>query len=163
MAEITMNTNNEIRSYISSSSTNMFLAVFVSGFLLLQLIAISNGRFNKTLPIFLFIYAATIFIWYMQRKYAYIAIDLNKKTLNGASFFGFPPNKIPINSIIHVGTRSMFVGGLTVMTVTYILPNGKKKTVNAGGKESLDSNFQKILDALVEINPKLYVPTELSS
>jgi hypothetical protein len=55
----------------------------------------------------------------------------------------------------------MLVGGLTVMTVTYVLPNGKKKMVNAGGKESLDSNFQKILDAIVEINPSLRIPPEL--
>jgi hypothetical protein len=55
----------------------------------------------------------------------------------------------------------MFAGGLTVMTATYVLPYGKKKTVNAGGKESFDSNFQKMLDTFVEINPSLRIPPEL--
>jgi len=146
---------------MKSYNYNTFLAVFCVGFFLLQLIATSNGRFFKALPIYLVANVVAIFIWYMQRKYAYIAVDLEKNTLNAASFFGLPSKKIPISTINHIGTKGMYAGGMTVMTITYILPDGKMKKVLCGGKESLDANFQKILDALVEINPKLHVPAEL--
>lgn len=127
---------------------------------MVHLIAISNGRLFITLPAFLLIYPTVFILWRLLRRAIYIAVDLEKKTLNGALFFGFQ-NKIPIASIIHLGARGMMLGGLTVMTVTYVLPNGRKKIVNAGGKESLDANFSKILDALVEINPNLQIPSEL--
>jgi hypothetical protein len=154
-------TNSEIRSYLKSYNSNFAFGGLGACFVLFQVIATANGRFLKTLPIFLLIYPTIALAWYIQRKVEYIAVDLEKKTLDSISFLGLPRKRIPIASMIHIGTRNMFVGGLTVMTVTYVLPNGKKKTVNAGGKESLDSNLQKILDALVEINPSLRIPHEL--
>jgi hypothetical protein len=154
-------TKNEIRSYLKSYNSAFGFGGIGACFLLFQIIAISNGRFFKTLPAFLLIYLVIGFAWYIQRKVEYIAIDLEQKTLNSISFLGLPRRKIPVASMTHIGTRGMFAGGLTVMTITYTLPDGKKGTVNAGGKESLDSNFEKILDTLVEMNPNLHIPPEL--
>jgi hypothetical protein len=159
-----MTANNEIRSYLNPSNGNITFGAFGVGFLFLQLIAISNGRFLKKLPVFLLIYPAIALVWYAQRKSTYIAVDLDKQTLNGSAVFFLPVRKIPIASITHIGTRGMYLGGLTVMAITYISPNGKKKTVGVGAKQTLDEvQFQKILDALVELNPKLHVPSELRS
>jgi hypothetical protein len=153
--------NNEIRSYLKPYNSNFAFGGLEACFLLFQIIATSNGRFFKTLPIFLLVYPTIALAWFIQRKIEYIAVDLEKKTLNSISFLGLPRKTIPVTSMVHIGTRGMFVGGLTVMSVTYIAPNGKKKTVNAGGKESFDSNFQKLLDPLIEINPSLRIPPEL--
>jgi RsiW-degrading membrane proteinase PrsW (M82 family) len=159
-----MSANKEVRAYMKSSNANIAFGGMGICFVVLQLIAISSGTFTKTLPIFLAIYVILGVVWYVQRKGVYIAVDMDKETLNGARFFGLPPKEIPIASIIRIGTRGMFVGGLTVMTVTYLLPSGKEKTVNAGGKQSFYAvQFQKILDALVEINPKIHIPSELRS
>jgi len=157
-----MNTkDNEIRSYLKSSNTDITFGAFAIFAFVIQLIAASNGRFLKTLAIFLLIYAALALIWYAQRRSTYIAVNFKKESLDAVATFFLPRRSIPIASIVHIGTRGMFAGGLTVMAVTYILPNGRKKTVNVGGKESLDQNFGKILDALVAINPKLDIPAEL--
>jgi hypothetical protein len=153
--------NDEVRSYLKSSNADIAFGGIGICLLILQLISIASGTFIKSLLMFLIIYLVLGLIWYSQRNGEYIAIDLDKETLNGARFFGLPSKKIPIASITHIGTRSMFAGGLTVMTVTYVLPNGQERTVNVGGKQSLDSRFQNILDALVEINPKLTIPSQL--
>ena len=156
-----MATDSEIRSYLKPYNADITFGIFAVGAFLIQLIAASNGRFVKTFTVFLLIYLSIAIIWHAQRRGTFIAVNLDKKTLDAVAAFFLPRKRIPIGSIIHIGTRGMFVGGLTVMTATYVLPNGKKKMVNAGGKESLDSNFQKILDALVEINPSLRIPPEL--
>ena len=50
----------------------------------------------------------------------------------------------------------------TVMKITFQTIDGKKRTVGVGAKQTLDKvQFQKILDALVNINPSLQIPPEL--
>jgi hypothetical protein len=162
MAKITMSASNEIRSYISSSNTNVVFGGMGICFVALQIISLARGLFTKTLPIYLVIYAVIAVIWYTQRRNAYMAVDLDKKTLSGIPFFFLLRKKIPITSITHIGTRRMFAGGMTVMTVTYTLPDGKKSTVNAGAKQSFDPiSFHEILKAIIKINPKLQIPPEL--
>jgi hypothetical protein len=57
---------------------------------LTQLIAASNGRFIKTLPMFFLIYLSIAFIWHAQRRGTFIAVNLDKKTLDAVAAFFLP-------------------------------------------------------------------------
>ena len=58
----------------------------------------------------------------------------------------------------------MFLGAMTVMTITYRKLAGKEVTVRSVSKQSYDkASFHKVMDAIAELNPKLYIPPELKS
>lgn len=56
----------------------------------------------------------------------------------------------------------MFVGATTEIEITYRLPSGRQHTVGYGTTNFLNpTDLQKVLDALVDINPSLRLPHEL--
>jgi CHASE2 domain-containing sensor protein len=91
-----MATDTEIRSYLSPYNADITFGIFVVGALLIQLIAASNGRFIPTLPAFLLIYLSIAFIWHAQRRATFIAINLDKKTLDAVATFFLPRKRIPV-------------------------------------------------------------------
>jgi len=154
-----MKTDKEIRSYVSSSVANGIVGIMAVYPSIMILVVLSMGNvFALWLPTLIFL--ALILLWVALRKGTYIAIDLEEDTLDGSAVF-FPPRKIPVSSIVDVGVGSMFLSW-TVMKITFQPPHGEKRTVGVGVKQTLDKvQFRGVLDALVRINPKLKIPTEL--
>lgn len=155
-----MPNSNEIRSYVSSNVANGLVGIMALYPLVMILVALSRGNLFNVLWLPAFVFFVLVLLWLALRKGTYIAIDPQKDTLIGSAFF-FPPRKILISSITHVGVGRMFLSW-TVMKITFQTIDGKKRTVGVGAKQTLDKvQFQKILDALVNINPSLQIPPEL--
>jgi hypothetical protein len=129
--------------------------------IILTIVSISNGRFFKVfwLPalVFFFIWL----FWYTSRRGTYIQVNTARKTLSASNFF-IKTKEIPIGSITHIGTRGMYVGAATLIQITYEKPSGRTQTLGYSRTNYLDhTNLKKILEALVSINPKLTIPSEL--
>lgn len=153
--------NKELRAYLNPNIGNITFGGFFIGFILLQLLTMLAGTFIRTLPVFVCIYLVIAIVWYAQRHYFYIALNIENQTLYGTKFFGFG-RQIPIASIIRLGSRGMFLGAQKTLTITFLKNKGKSSTVLFGSPSSLDSvQFHKILDKLVELNPRLEIPCEL--
>jgi hypothetical protein len=118
------------------------------------------GRFFTVWPVIVFISLALWFLWIASRRGTFIAVDPQRAVLRASEFF-LKPREIPIARITHIGISGMF-GLWTAMDVTHQKPDGSKKTVGCGAKETLEKvQFQKVLDAIVAINPNLQIPPEL--
>jgi hypothetical protein len=153
---------NEVKSYVRSRIVNGLIGIMAAYPLVMIVVSIFNGRVVIVWPIIVIVSLALWLLWIAARRGTFIAINLQRGVLRGSAFF-LKPREIPIASITHVGTSGMF-GGWTVMEVTYQRPDGSKKTVGFGAKETLDKvSFEQILDALVRINPNLRIPPELRS
>jgi hypothetical protein len=155
-----MSKESEIRSYISYRLANGLIGVMAAYPLVAILVSIFNGRFFTVWPVIVFISLALWFLWIASRRGTFIAVDPQRAVLRASAFF-LKPREIPIARITHIGISGIF-GLWTVMDVTYQKPDGSKKTVGCGAKETLEKvQFQKVLDAIVAINPNLQIPPEL--
>jgi hypothetical protein len=133
----------------------------VIGFSFMLLAGILVGNFTRVLSLAAFVYPAIWLLWTASRRGTFIVINLNKKTLQGSNFF-IKTTPIPIETITHIGTRGMFGGAATEVEITYTTPNGQKMTIGYGARNVLNPpELQKILKALVTINPALQIPSEL--
>jgi hypothetical protein len=151
---------NEIRSYAYSSVMNVAIGIFSLYPVILLIVSVGNGSVSVVWPTIAAIAAAIVVLWIVSRRGAYISINTTDKTLSSA-VFGLKTRSIAISSITHIGTRGAF-GGWTVMQITYRQSNGKERTGGYGAKQTLErKSFQEILDALVNINPNLHIPSEL--
>lgn len=155
-----MSDNNEIRSYADKRLVNGLISIMAAYPLVAFFVAILNGRFLKVWPVIFVISMALWVLWIASRRGTFIAVDSQRALLRASAFF-LRPREIPIPLITHVGISGMF-GLWTVMDITYQKSDGSKKTVGCGAKETLDKvTFQKVLDAIVAINPTLHIPPEL--
>lgn len=149
----------EIRSYVSPRLANGAVGYIAACFLIMAAISVLVGRMLETWPLFVLIGAILYFVWLGIRRGTFIAIDSTQRTLRGSGFF-LRGRAIPIEAITRINARGIFLGAWTTMTVTYRKPGGNPKTVEVGIKEGFQ-NFDRILDVLVDINPKLRIPSEL--
>jgi hypothetical protein len=155
-----MPSNREIRSYISANVANGLIGVMALYPAAMILVAISRGTTLNVLWLPASICLTLIVLWCALRMGTYISIDLQNETLNGAAFF-LPPRTISVSAITHVGVGGAFLSW-TVMKVTFRTVGGTKRTVGVGIKQALDKgSFDRILEAIVRINPDLVVPSEL--
>ena len=122
----------------------------------------SNGL-STYLSVLFSILLMVLALWILTHPKSYISVDKTDGVFR-SRIFGFRSREIPIAAITHIGIRGTFLGAMNVMTITYRKPNGKEVTVRSVSKQSFDkASFQKVMYTLVELNPKLHIPTELKN
>jgi hypothetical protein len=153
--------NDEMRCYQNPGAILRVIEIMGLYPLLLLGASIYHGTLTKTfwLPITIFVFL--FLFWYASRWGNFIVVRRDKQVLEASNYF-FRTKSILIKSIVSIGTRSAFAGSAIEMEITYLKPGGKKKVLGFGTKNLLNrADLQKILSALVEINPKLHIPAEL--
>jgi hypothetical protein len=90
------------------------------------LISIMNGRLLLVWWFPLTFALGLLLLWAASRRGTFIAVDTNSRSLRASNFF-IRTKPIPIESIIRIGTRGMFVGAATEIEITYRKPNGGAK------------------------------------
>ncbi len=156
-----MTNDKEIKCYGNQKFVNGSIVALSIFPLIMLIVSITDGDFLRVLPVVASIFAALGLFWYASQKGTFIAVDLDNKTLRASNWF-IKTNSIPVNTITHIGTRGMFAGTATEIEITYIKSDGKKRTIGYGTKNFLNPpDLQKILKALVTINPELEMPSEL--
>jgi len=160
MADIT---HEEVRSYANPK------AVYASAGLMfiLALAGLSEifggDKLSTAVSVPFSILFLILAIWILTHPKSYISVDKTDGVFR-SSAFGFRSRVIPISAITHIGTRSTYLGAMTVMTITYRKPSGREVTVRSVSKQSYDkASFHKVMDAIAELHPKLHIPAELKN
>jgi hypothetical protein len=153
--------NKEIRCYGNHRVANGLVGLMAGGFSLMILGGLLVGNYFVALLFGSIVYPALFLLWYALRRGSFIAVDLDLKTLQASNFF-IRTRGIPISSITRIDTRGIFAGAATLIEVTYRRPNGPEKTVGYGTTNFLNhADLRKLLDAIVDINSHLRIPSEL--
>jgi hypothetical protein len=157
-----MTTNNdEIRCYQDPRIIVRVIEIVALYPLLLLGAAAYNGHFLQVLWLPVLIFALLFLFWYTARWGTYILVNKNKKILQASNYF-FRTKPILVESIVSIDTRSAFAGAATEIEISYVKPDGKKTVLGYGARNFLNSDdLRKILETLVDINPKLHIPLEL--
>jgi hypothetical protein len=152
---------NEIRCYGNPKVANGLVGVMTAGFSLMFLAGILVGNYSVVLSLGGAVYPALFLLWFASRRGTFIAVDLQLETLQASNFF-IRTRKIPIDSITRIGTRGIFVGAATLIEVTYNTTDGREKTLGYGTTNFLNHHgLRRVFDAIVAINPRLHIPSEL--
>jgi hypothetical protein len=153
--------NKEIRCYGNNRVANGLIGIMVGGFSVMLLAGVVVGNYYVSVVLGVCIYPLLWLLWYASRRGTFIVVDLGRRTLQGSNCF-IRTRRIPIKAITRIGTRGMFAGAATEIEIIYREPNGREKTVGYGTTNFLDhQDLQKLLDAIVAINPLLHIPSEL--
>ena len=151
----------EIRCYIDQRFANLGVGIMAACFAVMAFSSMLVGHFVQTLPMTASIFVMLWLLWFVLRRGTFIAIDVKNATLFGSAIF-LKSKPIPIKSILKVHAGHAFLGGWTILQVTFIKPDGAQKTVQLGAKETLNKiDFQRLLDELSRLGSHLHIPAEL--
>jgi hypothetical protein len=137
------------------------------GLLLILAVAGLSGGFgggiSTDLSVAFSVLLMVVAVWIILHPKSYISVDKTDSIFR-SYVFGFVSHEIPISSITDIGTTGSFLGALKIITITYRKSNGTEKTVRVGSKQTYNKvSLLKVLHYLVEINPKLHIPSELEN
>jgi hypothetical protein len=156
-----MSAQNEIRCYANPRVVNGFASLFAAYPVVMLLISMFNGRLPNILPVLAIIAVAVWLFWFASRRGTFIAIDLRGKALYASNFF-YRTRSVPVDAIVRIGTRGIFVGLATEIEITYRKPDGAQTTLGYGTTNFLNHpDLQHIFTAIVTLNPQVKLPPEL--